>query len=233
MIDLHTHILPRMDDGSRSVDESISLLKMLDAQGVDTAVATPHFYANDESVGAFLERRAAAFDSLQVSLFEEAPRILLGAEVKYYSGISRMSELKSLCIEGSRLLLLEMSMSKWTEYTVKEITELSGSGDITVVLAHIERYMRFQDVDALERLYDSGVLMQANASFFTGLGTRRQAISLLKDRFIHFLGSDCHNTTSRPPSIGKAVEIIQKKMGNGFIDQMVDYGNSMLGYPFE
>lgn len=228
MIDWHSHILPKMDDGSRDAAESTELLKMLSRQGADTVAATPHFYANDESVGKFLERRQIAFEDIQAQSFEGAPKILLGAEVKYYQGISRMSDLSKLCIEGSRLLLLEMSMSKWTEYTVRELVELSGSGEVTVMLAHVERFLKLQSNNTMDRLYDSGILMQVNASFFTDIGTRRRALSLLKDQAIHFIGSDCHNVTSRPPCIGKAFEIIKKKFGDDFVDQINEHGYSML-----
>ena len=65
MIDWHSHILPAMDDGSKDVAESISMLGMQTSQGVGTVIATPHFYANDETVAAFLKRRAEASEALK------------------------------------------------------------------------------------------------------------------------------------------------------------------------
>lgn len=228
MVDFHSHILPGIDDGSQSVQESIELLKMLSEQGAETVVATPHFFADRESVDEFLQRRQASYTTLCNELPEGMPKIVLGAEVKYYSGISRLEELKKLCIGNSKMLLLEMSMSKWTEYTVRELTELSNSRGITLVLAHIERYMDFQDSDVFPRLLESGVLMQVNATFFTQLRTRRKAISLLKNDSIHFLGSDCHRVLTRPPYIGEAARIIEKKMGKDFVALMTEFAGSML-----
>lgn len=230
MIDWHSHVLPSMDDGSRDVEESLSLLQMLSEQGVHTVIATPHYYANDESVNDFLDRRKSAFDLLCKQTLHDSQKILLGAEVRYYQGISRMAELKRLCIEGSKLLLLEMPFSKWTEYTVRELVELAGSKDLTVVLAHIERYMKLQLSGTWERLRESGVLMQVNATFFTEFGTRRKALSLLENGGIQFLGSDCHNMTSRPPCIGRAFEIIEKRHGTNFLCQMNEYGYAMLDH---
>lgn len=228
MIDWHTHILPGVDDGSRDAEESIAMLQMLSEQGVDTAIATPHFLANDESVDSFLARRAASAELLAEAMPDGAPQILLGAEVKYYQGISRMADLGRLRIEGTRLLLLEMSMAKWTEYTVRELIELSASRDVTVILAHVERYYRLQSRATWERLYENGLLMQANASFFTELPTRRRAVGLLEDRFLGVVGSDCHNLTSRPPRIGKAFEWIEKKLGADWVEQFQAYGKSLL-----
>ena len=97
-----------------------------------------------------------------------------------------------------------------------------------IVLAHVERYLSHQSSEVLERLSDSSLLMQVNAAFFTQLSSRRKALRLLGDGVIRFLGSDTHNTKTRPPLIGKAVEVIQKKFGDGFIEEMNGYGYSML-----
>lgn len=228
MIDWHSHILPGMDDGSRSVAESLSILKMMCEQGIDIVVATPHFYANDEAVDVFLERRKESYDQLLKHMSPDNPKLLLGAEVRYYQGISRMSDLNRLCIQGSKLFLLEMPFSKWTEYTVRELVELAGSKNLTVVLAHIERYLKFQSRSVWDRLYESGILMQVNANFFADITTRRKALSLLKNNAVHLVGSDSHNTTSRTPRMAKAFEVVQKKMGKDFIAQMNEYSYSVM-----
>ena len=228
MIDWHSHILPRMDDGSHDTAESVLLVNMQKAQGVETVIATPHFYANDETVDSFLDRRKNAYELLKTELPEGSPEILLGAEVRYYQGISRMDGLKALRIDDSKLLLLEMPMSSWTEYMIRELIEMSGSGSIKIVLAHIERYLNLQTQNTWNRILECGILMQANASFFTSLSSKRKALTLLREDNIHFIGSDCHNLTSRPPQIGKALEIIQKKLGEDYIRQMNEYGYSLL-----
>ncbi len=228
MIDWHSHVLPCVDDGSGSTEESIAMLDMLSAQGIKTVVATPHFFANDESVSDFLKRRDEALRILDSELAEKNIEIIPGAEVKYYQGISKLQELGSLCIGDTDLLLLEMSFSKWTEYTVKELVDIASSRKVKIVLAHIERYLKLQRDSVWERLYDSGILMQVNASFFNDLFSRRKAFKMLDEHRIHFLGSDCHNIKTRSPQIGKAYEIIRKHYGDDFIKQMDDYGYSVL-----
>ena len=217
-----------MDDGSRDTAESISMINMLRTQGVGTVIATPHFYANDESVDLFLERRKSAFERLAAELPEGSPEILLGAEVRYYQGINRMADLKALRIEGTKLLLLEMPMSSWTEYMIRELIEMSGRSSIKVVLAHVERYMALQKQSVWNRLLESGILMQVNASFFTSFASKRKALSLLREGSVHFVGSDSHNMSSRPPMIGKAFEVIQKKLGETYLKQMNEHGRSLL-----
>ncbi len=228
MIDLHSHILPGVDDGSKNVSESIAMLEMLSEQGIKTVAATPHFYADHESVDDFLKRRDEAFERLRAELKNDEVCILRGAEVRYYPGIGRMQDICKLCIENSKLLLLEMPMSKWTEYTVKELVEMSSHAKITLVIAHMERYMDFQSERTLERLYESGIFMQFNASFFLGFSTKRKAISMLESGEIHLLGSDCHNISSRPPRIGKAYEMIRKKLGDAFASRVNEYGYMLL-----
>ncbi len=231
MIDWHSHVLPGMDDGSRSVAESLSLLRAQASQGVRTVIATPHFLANNEPAASFLERRERAMEALKTALPEGSPEIRLGAEVKYYPGISRLPDLKALRAEGSKVLLLEMPMSAWSEYTVREVIELAGDGSIRLVLAHVERYFSFQKAAARDRIREAGILTQVNASFFASFASRRKATSLLREGKIQLIGSDCHNMTSRPPRMGKACEIIRKKFGDGFVSQMNEYGYSLLGGP--
>lgn len=228
MIDWHSHILPGMDDGSKNIEESLKLIKMLYEQDVDVAVATPHFYANDESVDRFLKRRELSFARLQSQLPESSPKIILGAEVKYYPGISRMSDLKRLKIENTGLLLLEMPVSRWTDYTVEELEELACLGGLKIILAHVERYLPYQSSDIFARLSGSGLLMQVNATYFTEIASRRKALKLLGEGKIQFIGSDTHNISTRPPYIKKAYDIIQKKFGGDFINQMNEYGYAIL-----
>ena len=228
MIDFHSHILPEMDDGSKNIEESKEMLGLLAGQGVKTVVATPHFYANDESVEEFLLRRKASYEKLQEALSEGMPRIVPGAEVRYYQGISRLADIKDLCIKGSNLLLLEMSSSRWTDYTVKEILDLSCRGNLTVILAHVERYMNFQSRSVWEKIAGSGVLMQVNADFFLGFGTKGKAMRMLGNRTVHLIGSDCHDLKHRPPRIGEARNLIQKKLGVEFLEELEEFEESLF-----
>ena len=228
MIDWHSHVLPSMDDGSRDVEESISMLKALREQGVSHVIATPHFYANDESVDSFLERREKSYSMLTAKLGEELPEILLGAEVRYYAGIGRMAELQRLTVGSTKYLLIEMPMAKWTEYTVKELVDMANSRGLTVILAHVERYLDFQSASVWRRLRDSGILMQVNASAFDGLFKRRKALKLFRDGMLHFVGSDCHNMTSRPPKIKVAYDTLRKKFGDELVRRINEYGHSII-----
>lgn len=228
MIDFHSHILPKMDDGSKSVEESIEMLSMLNHQGVDRVIATSHFYPNHEPLERFLERRQVSFEKLNEALTDNCPQISLGAEVRFYDGISRLKGLEELRICGNKLLLLEMPFSKWTDYTVKELVELSCSSEYVIVLAHIERYMSFQKAGLFESLRENGILMQVNASLFKGYFSKKSAFKLFDKGLIHFIGSDCHNLSDRPPNIEIAYNAIEKKLGREFRMNFEHFSKSLF-----
>jgi protein-tyrosine phosphatase len=228
MIDWHSHILPRIDDGSKSIEESLDMLKLLNEQGIETVIATPHFYADENSVEEFLAKRVRSINNLAMHLFYDAPQILLGAEVCYYPGISNLSSLKKLCVEGTDILLLEMPVSKWTNTTVREISELVDSGEFTILLAHIERYLEYNSIGLFEDLHNNGVLMQINASFVNSSKTQKKAIKFLDSGLVRFLGSDSHNINSRKPKIGEAYDNVRRELGYEFISQMNDLGYFLL-----
>ncbi len=217
-----------MDDGSKDIEESLELLKLLKKQGAETVIATPHFYANDESVQSFIERRKKSYETLKKELDEATPEIIPGAEVSYYSGISRLSQLDDLTIEGSNILMIEMPSGKWTEYILRELEELASKN--VIILAHIERYLKEQTTDTWKRLKDSGILMQVNAGYFIGFFSRKKALNLLENGFVQLIGSDCHGLNYRSPVIDKAYRVIEKRFGEDFIFGMNEYGKNVLSH---
>ncbi|MBR2965732.1 MAG: hypothetical protein IKC34_04195 [Clostridia bacterium] len=217
MTDFHAHVLPGIDDGSSSLDESIALLEILHKDGVSLVCATPHFNALYDEPEAFLAKRNEAYGSLSRAIEgKNLPRVIVGAEVTYFNGISNMGSIADFCIEGSKYLLIEMPPEVWSDYTVNDLVKLAITKDIKPVIAHVERCLYLQTGRTLQRLRSVGVLMQANASFFINRKTRRRALGLLKRGEIHFLGSDCHGLTFRPPHYAEAVKIIKDKFGDNF-----------------
>ncbi len=200
MIDFHTHILPGMDDGSKNVRQSLEMLRMEQKMGIDTVFLTPHFYASQNSPETFLNRREEAWERLQEDMEENLPQLLLGAEVQYYESIGYAENLSSLCIQGTNLLLLEMPFNRWDDRAVRTVLDLNGMDGIQIVLAHIDRYLKFVKEDVWDLFQRSGILMQLNASAFSGLLHRRKAVSLMQNGFVQFIGSDCHNLDSRKPN---------------------------------
>ncbi len=230
--DFHTHILPGIDDGSDSVELSLRMLRAEAQQGITHVVATPHFYAHHQRLSSFLSKRKKAVEQLAVAMQEEAglPRLSVGAEVYYFEGISKVSSLEELAIEGTDYLLIEMPLGEWTERNFEELEEIYSNWGLTPIVAHIDRYIRPLRTHGIpERLAQLPVLVQANASFFTQHSTRRLALKLLQEDQIHLLGSDCHNMKLRPPMLADALEIIQRKLGRDALDRIVGYQQDIFG----
>ncbi len=214
MIDFHTHILAGIDDGSRSLEESLHMLRMEAEQGITDVILTPHFYAHENSPVQFLSKRQKAWEKLQPHLTDDLPKLHLGAEVLYFEGICSVKELDDFRVQGTDLLLLEMPMCRWTQRMLEDILEINDRPDTQVLLAHIERYLSLQPKDTLDLLLREGVLIQSNISFFVNWKTRFKALNMLKKKKIHVIGSDCHSTGSRCPNWDqlpkKAKEFIYK-----------------------
>lgn len=225
MIDFHMHVLPGMDDGSGNVFVSLAMLEKSAEQGIKTVAATPHFYAQENSPAQFLERRQRAADTLMNAMGDEdwtPPRLLLGAEVHFFDGMSAVADMEKLCLEGTNFLLLEMPFVHWSDRMLREVDELIRRG-IEPVAAHIERYMRIQPEKTMNAFLEKDVLIQANANFFIFRKTERRALKMLKNAQIHFLGSDAHDITSRPPNLGYARDIIEDKLGSGALNYLRSY----------
>lgn len=224
MIDTHSHILPGADDGSEDAVMSAKMLQMLRQQGVDTVVATPHFYAGSDKPETFLQRRAEAAARLP----QTDVQVILGAEVAYFDGMCNSGELPQLCLGDSNLLLVEMPNSPWTGRMVDQICDLSVQQGLIPVLAHIERYR--EQFKQFGRLFaEQGVLFQCNATAFLDWRTRGWALKLMKQGWIHFLGSDCHNLTTRPPRMAEAAAVIEKKLGLAPLSALTELTKDQLG----
>lgn len=232
MIDFHSHLLPGIDDGSDSVETSLRMLELWRRQGLELICATPHFYADHNTPERFFRRRGEAYQALTEAMAEYGeghfPPLRLGAEVRFFDGISRMEELPELCLTGTNLLLLEMPFARWSSRMIHEVADISRRG-IQPVAAHIERYFDLETRALMREFMDLDILIQCNAEFFLTRHTARKALHMLKNEQIHFLGSDAHNMTSRQPNLGPALELIERKLGRGAIGRLMSYAE--LIYP--
>ncbi len=232
IIDIHSHFLPKIDDGSHSVEESLAMLKTAYEQGVTHMVATPHFYADECSVERFLVRRGRSLARLQEATERDTqiPRIFCGAEVYYFGGMGKAELLPKLCIGDTQLLLLEMPFTQWTSRMADEVQEILEKQKLQVILAHIERYFELQkDRSVWDYVMELPLQVQMNGGVFLEWKRRRMANHLLRDYKPILLGSDCHNMTSRCPNLGEARKYIEKKHGAAILAQTDAIGKELLG----
>lgn len=236
MIDVHSHILPGIDDGSRDTKMSLMMLKESFAQGIETMIATPHFYINRNEAEVFLEKRKASFEKLKeaankegLSFGKDIPKVYTGSEVLFFRGISKYKALPSLTVNEGKYLLLEMPFSKWNDSIISEVEDIMYTFKLQVVIAHIERFLEYQKgTDLIEKLLSLGVTVQMNAEYINSFFTRGKALKLIKEDVVQVLGSDCHNMEKRPPNLRKSIDIIEKKLGHNFIDKFNKIGYNMI-----
>lgn len=232
MIDFHSHILPNIDDGSSSTDESLEMLILSKKHGINYILATPHFYIKRTDIERFLEKRASAYERLveKIGDNKDVPIIKLGAEVYFFNGIGSMDNLEKLCIENTNYMLLEMPFEMWSERILREVNNIINTKGITPIIAHIERYIPFQkDFSIIQKLIDMDVFIQMNGEFINGLLSRRRAIEFLKNDIVQLIGSDCHNMKTRKPNLDKAYSIIEKKLGKEKVLEITRFGEKILG----
>ncbi|MCR4690970.1 MAG: capsular polysaccharide biosynthesis protein [Lachnospiraceae bacterium] len=237
MIDVHTHILPGIDDGSRSSQVSRELLEESARQGVSHICATPHFYAHRESFDHFLEKRERALEKVLSKKKEwgPVPAICVGAEVYYFPGMGRAERLAELCYRGTDLLLVEMPFDQWTAEVVADIRQILEHRDLRVIIAHIERYYGFQkDKRYWEEVFSLPVIPQLNAGPFLRPGRlfrfseRDFCLKYIKEKGPVLLGSDCHNMESRCPNLQKGRAVIEEKIGGQALQETDTLGEKLL-----
>ncbi|MBR6399700.1 MAG: capsular polysaccharide biosynthesis protein [Firmicutes bacterium] len=233
MIDFHSHILPRIDDGSKSSDMSLEMLRISYEQGIRMMAATPHFYITSDTAQKFCDRRAGSYEALSKRIAESGeslPDIILGAEVYYFRGISKYDGLDKLKISGTDHILLEMPFERWSEKTLNEVAAIKEETGLTPIMAHLDRYIDFQKgTDNIERLISMEVPIQLNAECFESFFTRGRAIKMINNGLVSALGSDCHNTDKRRPNLGPCIAYITKKCGAEAVENIMDRSRKLLG----
>ncbi len=227
MIDIHSHILPAVDDGAKTIDESISILNEMLSQGITDVIATPHFYPHNDSLEEFTERREKAFS--QLKNLKNSPNIYLGCEILYYSGISKAGPLESFTINNSRYILLELNSYLINKALFSEILYLINERNIIPIIAHIERYHKSRNYKKLlEFVKNNNILTQINAtSFFS-----KRYASTLKKLFsldlVTFIGTDSHSLEMRPPLMKKALQLIEREYGEERKLKLIENSNKLL-----
>ena len=229
MKDIHSHLLFGIDDGCKDINESISLLKEAEKQGVTELMITPH-YIEESKYNCNNEEKQKLFDQLVEKTKEENINIklYLGNEVFINDNFLKLLKRKEIkTLNNSKYVLLEFPFGNMLYNTKDIIYELVVAGYVPI-LAHPERYRIFQrHPDHIEEYLRMGVLLQGNyKSLFGKYGreAKKTLIYLLKKHQITFLGSDCHHEKDfkikklkkKLKSIVKSDNMIEDLLENNF-----------------
>lgn len=186
LVDFHSHILPGVDHGSASLEQSLGQLKMAEEAGVKRIFATSHFYPNLHTVKSFVEKRNKAYCNLINSNVYDV-EIKLGAEVLLCNNLHKLENLSSLCISGTKYLLVELPFGNISDVLIYEVKKLIHDGYM-VILAHADRYSK----NVIERLVDFGAQIQLNASSLSTFLKNKSLYSWIERGLVVGIGSDIH-----------------------------------------
>ncbi len=209
--DIHMHIIPGVDDGSQSMEESIVLLRMSAAQGVGAVIATPHSWGIDT---CGFEYMLSQYEDLKKTVREQQIHIqlFLGCEMLVFahtvdSCIRKLNDGSYPTLAGSRYVLTEFDPYE-AFYDMKQCIERIVAAGYIPVIAHAERY-RLITMQNIRNLKELGALIQINAYSIANeknAQTRQLANDCLSERSVDFIGSDAHRLDHRPPVIADGVE---------------------------
>lgn len=226
MVDFHTHVLPQLDDGASSVEQSLEMLAALQAQGVTTVVSTSHYYGKQRSPEEFFALREEAFAKIAAQI-PSGMEIRLGAEVHFTEESQLTPEvMRPFAIVGTNLIMIELPFyRKWTKKLLDRLSDFVSETGFVPVIAHIERYPSVLAKPSLvNELLEIGCLIQMNAEAFTQKRTKKFAFTLLKHGFVHCLGSDSHDVVSRPPNLLSAKKAMEEA---GMVEEFIALQNGM------
>jgi len=223
-IDVHAHILPGVDDGSGSMEETIRMLQIANKQQIRIIIATPHYAVGAKNLPA--EELVTIKDRVQVEAVKinKDMQILLGNELFYSDSIlEALKSGKALTLAGSRYALVEFSTRDSYDTMYKGLGNLIRAG-YAPIIAHIERYHCFEKKEYLiSDLIELGCYIQMNSDSLCGGIFNTEAKSnrkLVSEGLVHFIGSDCHDDKIRVPNMISTVEILQKKCDEGLVNMI-------------
>ena len=216
IFDIHTHILPDVDDGSKDADETKRMLRVASDEGIDAIVATPHFTCGMSKKET--QKRIQMYEIVRNWWKKQEPdkELYLGNELFYgESLVEALEEGVALTMNGTKYVLVEFPIYAEFLYIQKAVRTLQYAGYLPII-AHVERYENMQDRGKIQSLVDMGAYMQVNVSSVIGnhgMIAQHRIIRYMKAGLIHFVASDAHGARVRRPEMQQCKAYLEKKIG--------------------
>lgn len=224
-IDIHSHILPQLDDGAEDFEMSVKMLRMAEKNGICKIILTPHnkpmhHNASPETIQKVIQKLEKEISRSNVQI-----RLYAGNEIYYRSDILELLEEGRVCtMAGSSYVLVEFNPMEDFEHIRRGLYKVL-SGGYRPIIAHIERYRNVcVKEEKVEELIEMGCYVQVNAGSIMGqygIGTKNVAKRLLKEGLVHFVATDAHDTDRRKPDLAECVRCISRKYGDAFVKKLV------------
>lgn len=210
LLDIHSHILPCVDDGPQNLEDAVKLIDIMRSQGITHVIATPHFYPSDDTLEDFKSRVKESVKLLK-SADVPLPDIIIGCELFYFNGISRSEHIREFTIGGSNYILIEPNPFFIGKTLMNELLYLRDDLKITPIIAHIERYQKSKNYkEFIKFIKENNILCQVNASSFLDRKYTRIIKKLFKENIVTYIATDTHSL-NRPPMMTEALHIIEER----------------------
>ena len=221
--DVHCHILPGVDDGAKTLEEAVQLLKAEYAAGVRSVILTPHF--RRRMFEPPMELVYDAYERLRYAVRRTNLNLYLGCE--YHVNMDITADLQNgvrPSMADSEYVLCEFSAGDAPAWMKERCRELVSRG-FRPILAHIERYPELtKDFHLIEELTDLGCFMQVNAGSVLGddgFRAKQFCKKLIREELLHFIGSDAHDLKHRPPRLGACASYLEKRYGEAYVHKIM------------
>lgn len=229
--DTHCHLLPGVDDGPETMEDTLSTLREAERQHIEGIIVTPHFHPGRYMV------YASQIYSLLESVREECRRnnihitLYPGQECYYYSGlVEQLNSKKVLTLADSRYVLVEFEPDCPYSQMQFGVRELQSNG-YHPILAHFERYRCLYDKDKLYEMKQRGALLQMNFDTLLkheGLFRKLPWKDMVQQGLVDYFGSDCHGMDFRPLRADKAVKWMREELPKGLFGKMLHTNVQLL-----
>ena len=226
MIDIHSHILPYLDDGAKSLEQSLKMLEIAAKEGITEIIATPHCYGHKKSATPQMVHKSIIRVRKELQQENIPIRLYVGNEIYYRQGVEEELEKGNInTLAGSRYVLVEFHPEEDYQYILRGLNNLKCYGYFPI-LAHVERYENlFTKKGRIEDLKNTGVQMQINASSIMAKGFtntyRSRSLSLLKSQMVDYVATDAHSDRNRAPFIQACEVFLQKKAGREYTQKVL------------
>lgn len=223
--DMHSHILPGIDDGAKDLDECMAALAEAENQKISQIIVTPHFHAGKYTPDGMQVEKT--LQEVRRELRRQRRDILLypGHECYYYSDLTRdLDRGRALTLANSRYVLVEFEPDCTFSYLQYGVQDLLQGGYIPI-LAHVERYDCLTKRERLVQLKARGCLLQMNFSTLLRRDSffhRQPWKNMVRDGVVDFFGSDCHGTRFRPLRVRESVSWMTREVRSGEVKRMLE-----------
>lgn len=219
IIDIHSHILPGVDDGAKDMRETERMLSRALRQGISGIIATPHYDAGGVEKKYIKCRNSYEKVRKYIKECELPIELYLGNEIFYSESIIEELEKGYIhTMNGTRYVLVEFPLYADYDYIERALRNIQYAG-YWPILAHVERYEALRKIERVRTLVDMGIYIQVNQGSLTNkkrFRTRSFCLKLMKQGLVHLLATDSHDSKQRRPEFKECFEYIDKKVGKSY-----------------